>query len=151
MYSLLTHPDNSAIFKSIDAVSERKVNLDTPERREIYIEQTSTVGVLFFKRQFSTALNVVETPQDLAASFDLAKQGIMSDFRVRIPHSADLRHSAVYARPPAPWKTVPKAHGATPAAPSLCTPPSQARPGSLQVYGRSSSRLYVRSVLTSLS
>lgn len=84
MYDLLTHPDNSAIFKSIDAVSARKVSLDTPDKREVYIEQTSTVGVLFFKRQFTTALNVTEAPKDLTASFDLAKPGMMSAFQVHI-------------------------------------------------------------------
>lgn len=84
MYQLLTHPDNSAIFKSIDKVSERRVGLATPEKREVYIEQTSTVGVLFFKRQFTTALNVTETPKELTASFDLAKPGMMSAFQVYI-------------------------------------------------------------------
>ena len=82
MYALLTHADNSAIFKSIDTVSDRKVHLETPERKEVYIEQTSTVGVLFFKRQFTTALNVVETPKDMTASFDLAKPGVMAAFQV---------------------------------------------------------------------
>eukprot|EP00892_Ulva_mutabilis_P012834 jgi/Ulvmu1/9923/UM058_0005.1 len=81
MYDLLTHADNSAIFKSIDVVSDRRVHLDTPERKEVYVEQTSTVGVLFFKRQFTTALNVVELPAEMSASFGLAKPGVMAAFQ----------------------------------------------------------------------
>lgn len=92
-----TVPDTSNVFRAIDGVRDRKITLDTAERREIYVEQTSTVGALWFKKQFTTALNVTELPKDVAMKFDLAQPGLMSKFQVRTCLCVRLHASLVCA------------------------------------------------------
>jgi hypothetical protein len=78
----LTHANNSAIFRAIDAVLCRDVVAESEDMKQVYIEQMTTVGVLMFKRQFTTALNVTEHPKKLSSEFMLAKPGIMRAFQV---------------------------------------------------------------------
>ena len=84
LYAVHTVPDTSNVFRAIDGVRARKIHLDTPDRREIYVEQTSTVGALWFRKTFTTALNVTELPKEVAMTFDLAQPGLMSKFQVRL-------------------------------------------------------------------
>lgn len=80
VFMLFTNPDNSSIFRQIDKTIKHNVVRETDELREVEVEQESTVGALWFKATFTTALNVVERKDRLESSFSLARPGMMANF-----------------------------------------------------------------------
>lgn len=81
VFQVFTNPDNANVFRAVDSISRHEILHSDAATTRAYVEQVASVGLLWFKHQFTTALYVTEHTAELRTSFELAKPGMMRAFR----------------------------------------------------------------------
>lgn len=64
IFSVLTNPDNTGVFRDIQKLGARIVLKDEPGEKVVEVEQLSEIGFAWFKRVFKTTLKVEENCQN---------------------------------------------------------------------------------------
>jgi hypothetical protein len=63
-------------------VLAHRVISEDAEQKVVYVEQAASVGFLWFRRHFVTALQVTHYHKKLTTCFQLARPGMMANFQV---------------------------------------------------------------------
>lgn len=63
IYSVLTNPDNTGVFRDIQKLGARRVVHEQPDQKVVEVEQLSSIGFGWFKKTFRTTLRVEENSE----------------------------------------------------------------------------------------
>lgn len=83
MFAIYTYPDNSALFRDVKRVGDRKVLSSHPGLKVVDVQQVGELRVLWIHRTYQTWLHVTEDSRDqscLKIRFELMKSDVLAKF-----------------------------------------------------------------------